>query len=238
MCQLCEDFDAAVKTWVDIGKLEPTNPKPYEMVAVIEEQRKNWSKAADALRTAVTRSDKPRPRLLVKMASVYLQSEQRKQVLGVYLELIKLAKADPEPLAFLGPSPRQKVENWIRKLGFVRHGKEWITREQFLRAQGWERYEGEWLRPREVRLREVVKRYNNTANVELRSLSDQRYLTYVKARRITKGMNRREVIRAWGFFTDQNLAFGAEGKALFEQLQFDRSRKVYLKNGLVCHWTE
>jgi len=237
-CQLCEDHDAAVKVWEEVGQLEPTNPKPYEMIASIEEERKSWSKAADALRTAVNRSDKPRPRLLVKMASVYLQSEERREVLGVYLELIKLAKSDPETLAFLGASPRQKVENWIRKLSFVRHGREWITREQFFEAQGWERYEGEWLRPKEVRLREVVKRYNNTANVELRGLSDQRYLVYVKARRITKGMNRREVIRAWGFFNDQNLSFGVEGKDLFEQLLFDRSRKVYLKNGLVCHWSE
>ena len=51
-------------------------------------------------------------------------------------------------------------------------------------------------------------------------------------------MNRREVIRAWGFFNDQNSTFDPEGKDLFEQLVFGRSREVYLKNGLVCHWTE
>lgn len=238
VCELGGDHDAAVETWEEIGQLELTNPRPYEMIATIEEGRKRWQQAADAFRTAVNRSDQPRPKLLVKMASVYLQSDQREEVLGVYLELIKLASSDPEALAFLGESPRQKVENWIRKLGFVRHGKEWFTRERFLEAQGWERHEEEWLRPGELKLLEIAERFSNTANAELRSLSDERYLAYVESGRITRGMNRREVIRAWGFFNDQNSTFDPEGKDLFEQLVFGRSRKVYLKNGLVCHWTE
>ncbi|MHC4898188.1 MAG: hypothetical protein ACYTGW_13885 [Planctomycetota bacterium] len=238
ICELCEDHAAAIETWEEIGEIEPTNPKPYEVIAGIQEKLEFWNKAAAALRTAVTRSDRPRPKLLLKMVDVYLQSKQRTEVLNVYLELIGLADSDPQSLAFLGATPRQTVENRIRKLGFVWRGNEWIPRERFLEEQGWKRSGGDWLRPKEVRLREVIKRFDEAPVAELRALSDERYKAYANGRRITKGMNRREVIRAWGFFRDHNVALGGDGKAVFEQLLFARSRQVYLKNGLVCFWSE
>ncbi|MHC4814092.1 MAG: tetratricopeptide repeat protein, partial [Planctomycetota bacterium] len=238
VCELCADHAAAIETWEEIGEIEPTNPKPYEVIAGIQEKLEFWNKAAAALRTAVTRSDRPRPKLLIKMVDVYLQSKQRTEVLNVYLELIGLVDSDPQSMAFLGATPRQTVENRIRKLGFVWRGNEWIPRERFLEEQGWKRSGGDWLRPKEVRLREVIKRFDEAPVAELRALSDERYKAYANGRRITKGMNRREVIRAWGFFRDHNVALGGDGKAVFEQLLFARSRQVYLKNGLVCFWSE
>jgi hypothetical protein len=72
----------------------------------------------------------------------------------------------------------------------------------------------------------------------LRAFSDERYRAYAAERRLTKGMNRREVVRAWGLFDDQNVYATDDGDAVFEQLLFSRSRRVYLKDGLVCHWSE
>ena len=126
----------------------------------------------------------------------------------------------------------------IRKLGFVQRGKEWIPRSQFLEEQGWERRDEEWLRPHEAHLREIAVRYREVPKDELRAFSDERYKTYADERRITKGMSRQEVIRAWGFFLDQNVWANREGSAVFEQLLFERGRKVYLKDGLVCYWSE
>ena len=51
-------------------------------------------------------------------------------------------------------------------------------------------------------------------------------------------MNRREVIKAWGFFAELTVFKTDEDKVVFEQLNFDHSRKVYLRNGLVCYWSE
>jgi hypothetical protein len=175
---------------------------------------------------------------MVRMAKVLRKAGEREKVVTIYLQIAKLIKSQPESVAFLGDAPTTAVDNWIRELDYVRRRREWIPREQFLEEQGWERHDGRWLRPREARLREVSERYSKVTNTELRAFSDERYQSYAEEHRITKGMNRREVIKAWGFFDELTVFEAGKHKVVFEQLNFEHSRKVYLRNGLVCYWSE
>jgi len=238
VCQLCKDFDSAVAAWRRVGNLEPRNPEPFASIATIEEIREQWRPAAEALATAIERSTGPRPKLMVRMAKVLRKAGEREKVVTIYLQIAKLIKSQPESVAFLGDAPTTAVDNWIRELDYVRRRREWIPREQFLEEQGWERHDGRWLRPREARLREVSERYSKVTNTELRAFSDERYQSYAEEHRITKGMNRREVIKAWGFFDELTVFEAGKHKVVFEQLNFEHSRKVYLRNGLVCYWSE
>jgi tetratricopeptide (TPR) repeat protein/WD40 repeat protein len=238
VCQLCKDYDSAVAAWRRVGNLEPSNPVPFSSIATIEEIRERWRPAADALATAIERAVRPRPKLMVRMAKVLRRAGEREKVVPIYLKIAELIEKQPEAIAFLGETPATTVDNWIRELDFVRRRKEWIPREQFLEEQGWERHDGRWLRPREARLREVSERYKKVAVGELRAFSDERYQSYAEEHRITKGMNRREVVKAWGFFGELTVFETGEHKVLFEQLHFEHSRKVYLRNGLVCYWSE
>ena len=238
VCQLCKDFDSAVAAWRRVGNLEPRNPEPFASIATIEEIREQWRPAAEALAIAIKRSTGPRPKLMVRMAKVLRKAGEREKVVTIYLQIAKLIKSQPESVAFLGDAPTTAVENWIRELDHVRRRGEWIPREQFLEEQGWERHDGRWLRPREARLHEVSERYSKVTNTELRAFSDERYQSYAEEHRITKGMNRREVIKAWGFFDELTVFEAGKHKVVFEQLNFEHSRKVYLRNGLVCYWSE
>ena len=238
VCELCKDHDAAVAAWNRVGILSPRNPEPFAKIAQIEEQRERWDAAAAALRAAIERSPRTRPQLLVRLANVLKKAGGRENVVAIYRDLLDLASKEPELVAFLGARPRIQVENWIRELDYVQRSKEWIPRTQFLEEQGWERHDGRWMRPREARLREVAERYRKASEEELRAFSDERYQSYAAEKRITKGMNRREVIRAWGFFDELTVLQATGDKVVFEQLNFDHSRKVYLRNGLVCYWSE
>ena len=85
---------------------------------------------------------------------------------------------------------------------------------------------------------EVVSSYDELEEADLRELSDVQYRVDANQRRIAKGMNRREVITAWGFFEDQNVLAAGEGETTFEQLIFGGGRRVYLRDGLVFLWSE
>jgi tetratricopeptide (TPR) repeat protein len=105
ICDLCKDFDAAVLAWKGVGALQPTDPRPYETVAVIEERRQRWNAAATALREAIRRSDRSRPKLLIKLAGVRVRSARKQDALRVYLELIQVSETDPKSVAFLVDHP-------------------------------------------------------------------------------------------------------------------------------------
>lgn len=236
VCQQLGDVDTAVTAWAMVGQLEAENPEPMEKIAELEASRRQWQRATLALRSAIQRDKQPRPRLLTELARMFKQAGTPEKVLATYLELIALVQAHPEAGGFLGEQPRQRIENWIRNLGYVRGGEGWIRREQFLIAQGWVKVDGVWLRPEEEQLHGVAGRYQTTGAEELRAFSDARYQNFVAEQRVSKGMTRREVLQSWGFFADIN-RLQREGVE-FQQLIYGRSRKVYLRDGLVCFWTE
>ena len=125
---------------------------------------------------------------------------------------------------------------WLE--GFIQHRGKWIHRDQFLSQQGWVLFNDEWVRPEEAKLREVASFYVQTQEEDLRVSTDEEYTQMVAEKKISNGMNREEVIRAWGFFNDQNVLRKDGGDTVFDQMLFPNSRQVYLKNGLVCFWSE
>ena len=238
ICELNKDYDAAVSVWEEVSQLEPASSQPFEAIAKIERVRGRWNKAALALRNAITRSNQRRPDLLIEMAEVYELAGLRSEMLVVCLELLEIIGKEPQALASLGETPAREVTDWIRRAGFTQHRGEWIRREQFLEEQGWERAEEEWLRPHEARLREIAARYRDVPQGELRAFSAERYRAHSDEHRITKGMNRAEVIASWGFYRDLSVFADGEKNSQFELMIFEHTRKVYLKDGLVCHWSE
>ena len=238
VCELLKDFDDAIAAWNRVGELQPGNPKPFEIIGGIEERRERWAEAGEAYRKCVRRSDQPRPHVLLKLADVYGRTGAKEQVLEAYVDLFEIAQGEVH-VPLLGKNPKQKVLKWIRDLGYVRHRGKWIPKEQFYAEQGWVQYSGDtWVRPEEARLREIARRFEKQNHQNLRALADARYKAEAEAKRISKGMNRREVIQAWGFFEDQNIFKLNDGIIVYEQLLFSSGRQVYLRNGLVCFWSE
>lgn len=236
-----DELDAAVQAWSRVAELAPAQAQPFERIGAIHESLERWSDAATALRKAVRRSSEPRPNLLLKLAELHSKVGDDQKVLQAYLDLLELLERDVE-MPWLGERPNKKLLGWIRDLGFVRHRDEWIPRRQFLAEQGWVRRNDEWIRPDIARLREVVDRQlalqtEGAPPVELRRGSDEEYQAKAQERRLTRGMNRREVIQAWGFFSDQNVSPATDG-SLYEQLLYPSGRQVYLRDGLVCFWSE
>ncbi len=92
---------------------------------------------------------------------------------------------------------------------------------------------------RKIKQAKHVRRKTEVAQEEdLRVSTDEHYRDMVAQKKISNGMNRREVIQAWGFFEDHNVLRKDDGQTVFEQLLFENSRQVYLKNGLVCFSSE
>ena len=237
VCEALSEFDEAVEAWHRVSELDPNNPEPFATIGRIEGERGRWPEAGTAYKTAIRRASAPRPDLIVKMAKIYERAGDRPAVLAAYVDLLGLV-ASGTRVEGLGDRPESTVRTWIRELGYVRHRKEWIPREQFLREQGWVRQEGVWLRPEEGQLREIARQFESRPTGTLRSLSDERYRAQADDRGILKGMYRREIIRSWGFFEDQNVFELNDGRTVYEQLIFDSGRQVYLRNGLVCFWSE
>ncbi len=222
--------------------MQPKDPRPLEIMARIEEERGNWEQAGSAFHEAVRRSGKPRPLLLIRMAECFDKADMPMQTLTAYVDFLELNQVEitesGEDLSALGPDPGQSVHSRIRELGFIQHRGKWIYRDQFLSQQGWVLFNDEWVRPEEAKLREVASLYAKTQQEDLRVSTDEEYTQIVEEKKISNGMNREEVIRAWGFFNDQNVLRKDGGDTVFEQMLFPNSRQVYLKNGLVCFWSE
>ena len=85
-------------------------------------------------------------------------------------------------------------------------------------------------------MREVAHRIEKKRDDNFRTLGDANYAAAAKAKQLLKGMNRREMIKAWGFFEDQNVFQIPESDVVYEQLLFSNGRQIYLRNGLVCFW--
>lgn len=239
ICTLVDDLDEAVQAWGRVAKLEPTTPRPYEEIGKIEEKRNNWAAVGNAYVAAIERSSETRLDLTLDAARAFDRAGKPTEALEVYVELFELVKNEPS-VPGIGDNPRQKVYQWIRELGFILHRGTWIPRDQFLTEQGWVKHDGEWIRPEEAKLRAVVKRFQKS-NDKLRSLPAERYQADVQERRICKGMTRREVIEAWGFFEDQNtIEIASEGgpRVVYEQLLYPNMRQVYMRDGEVCFWSE
>jgi len=229
--------DAAVKAWLHVAKLEPSNPEPLEIVARIEVGRGNHGKAARMLQRAVQVSTDPRPDLLLKLVKAYEHAKRKDEVLQAYIGLLQLVDANIQ-IPGLGDRPRAELLTKIRKLGYVRRRGTWITRERFLAEQGWRERDGIWNRPEEDDLETQAARIESEfKNVELRTKTDQSYAAQAKDKRLLVGMNRKEIIEAWGLFRDQNV-FVLNEKVTYEQLLFDNGRQAYLRNGLLAYWSE
>ena len=237
VCELLAEYDIAVEAWHRVSELDPNNPEPFATIGRIEGERGRWPEAGLAYKTAIRRASVARPDLLVKMAKIYERAGERTEVLAAYVDLLELVTTGTD-VPGLGERPESRVRTWIRELGYVRHRKLWITREQFLREQGWVRQGDAWLRPEEAQLREIAKQFEARSGSGLRGLSDDRYRAEADDKGILKGMYRREIIRAWGFFDDQNVLELADGRVVYEQLIFASGRRVFLRNGLVCFWSE
>jgi hypothetical protein len=226
-----------VEAWQRVSELDPNNPEPFATIGRIEGDRGRWPEAGGAYKTAIRRASEPRPDLLVRMAKIYERAGERDEVLTAYVDLLELVTSGTK-VPGLGDRPESRVRTWIRELGYVRHRREWITREQFLREQGWVHQGETWFRPEEAQLHEIAQQFEARSGSGLRGLSDDRYRAEADGKGILKGMYRREVIRAWGFFDDQNVLELADGRVVYEQLIFGNGRQVYLRNGLVCFWSE
>lgn len=237
VCELLAEYDIAVEAWHRVSELDPDNPEPFATIGRIEGDRGRWSEAGRAYKAAIRRASTPRPDLLVKLAKIYERSGERSEVLAAYVDLLDLVTSGTA-VPGLGDRPESRVRTWIRELGYVRHRRDWITREQFLREQGWVRQGETWLRPEEAQLREIAQQFEARSGNGLRALSDERYRAEADGKGVLKGMYRREIIRAWGFFDDQNVLELADGRVVYEQLIFGNGRQVYLRNGLVCFWSE
>lgn len=235
--RLAKNYDQAVTLWQEIARMRSMDPEPFERIAAVEEEREAWKRAGSAYYEAVRRSDHPRPRLLLKVAESFGKAGMSRRVVDAYLELLDFVENNGE-VPSLGDDPRQTLHKRIRELGFVHHRGDWIHRDRFLSQQGWVFFNGEWVRPEEVKLREVAADHAETQEKDLRVSSDSYYEEMARNKRISNGMNRREVIEAWGFFEDQNIVTSDGGETVFEQLLFENSRQVYLKNGRVCFWSE
>ena len=173
----------------------------------------------------------------MKVAEAYGHTGDNDLVLQAYVDLLEVVRGGME-VTWLGDKPTKRIHKWIGDLGYVHHRGKWILRDQFLAEQGWMRRLGTWIRPEEVRLREVISRTKRLVTTDFRTLGEERYRTFAAENTIVKGMNRREVIEAWGFFEDQNVVEFDNGETIYEQLLFEKGRKVYLRNGFVCFWTE
>jgi tetratricopeptide (TPR) repeat protein len=235
--RLMEDYVVAIAVWNEVAAMQPDDPVPYEMIARIEEERENWKQAGQANREAVRRFQSPQPRLLWRIAQDFLNADMSRHAVAAYVDLLVIVEAN-EGVSWLGADPGQVVRNQIRDLGFVHHMGQWIPKDQFLSQQGWELFNNEWVRPEEAQLREVAFLHARIEEDYLRSSSDSHYEEMAAKKRILLGMNRREVIQAWGFFQDQNVFSARAGDTVFEQLLFENARQVYLRDGLVCFWTE
>ena len=72
---------------------------------------------------------------------------------------------------------------------------------------------------------------------ELRQFPDGTYVQRASEKVVVVGMRRPEVIEALGYFVDQNTLTLDEG-VRYEQLLFENGRQVFLRNGLLCSWSE
>ena len=158
-------------------------------------------------------------------------------MLAVYTELLTLTDETVEVDEY-GDQWRAKILTKIRSLGYVQRRGSWVTRERFLREQGWVVYDDKWLRPEEDQLNRAAQLLEQQWSEDpLRTLADDQYMQKAREKRVLLGMNRREVIEAWGYFQDQNTLSIDDGIE-YEQFLFENGRQAYLRNGLLCSWSE
>jgi tetratricopeptide (TPR) repeat protein len=240
------DIESAVQAWTRAAAASPAAAAPLERLGILEERRQRWKEAGAAFLEAARRAQPPRPELLLRGADALRHAGERGRAFDAYAQLRRLADAGAE-IPGLGAAAAPALDGRIRQLGFARHREEWIPWERFLTEQGWTRHGDEWLRPEELRLRDIARSHSDASPERLRQLPSDRYRSEVGARRIAAGMTREEALEAWGYFTDQNVFRVPEraagdgaprGAVVFEQWLYPSGRQVYLREGLVCFWSE
>ena len=237
ICTLLGDLDAAVAAWKAVGELQPGDPKPFEIIGKIEEKRQHWEEAAIAYRKCIQRTNEPRRDLFLKVAETYGRVGKKEQILEVYVNVLEGDEGAAHVPA-LGKDLRQTLLEKLRDLGYVRHRGKWIPKKRVFAEQGWVHVSRDvWVRPEEARLREFAHRIEKDRDGDFRTLSDADYVAAARRKTILKGMNRREMIEAWGFFEDQNVFHMSEDDVVYEQLLFSNGRQIYLRNGRVCFWS-
>lgn len=236
ICSLLDDLDAAIAAWRDVSRLQPQNPDPLESIGDIEERREQWEKAGDAYLECLEKTSEPRLDLLLKLATTYGRVGKEEQILETYLNVIEGLEIQSDPSSS-GEVLKRELLDQLRELGFVHRRGTWINPAERYSENGWVRSGQQWIRPEEARLRSLVERLESQSEAELRTLDDADYRTAAKDSRLLKGMNRREIVAAWGFFDDQNVYRLPDSDVVYEQLLYKNGRQIYLRNGLVCDWS-
>ena len=235
ICALLNDLDAAVATWKKVAELQPENPQPFKIIGQIEATRQRWEEAGNAYRECIRRTNEPSHDLLLKVAETYGRAGREEQTLDVYVDVLEGVEGQAHGPA-IGENLRRTMLKKLWDLGYVHHQGEWIPKKRLF-AEGWVFSRDVWVRPEEARLREVAHKIEKERNDDFRALGDANYAAAAKAKQLLKGMKRREMIKAWGFFEDQNVFQIPESDVVYEQLLFSNGRQIYLRNGLVCFWS-
>ena len=226
--------ELAIEAYQRIGEWEADNPSPFLAIADLELTRENVDAAVEALELAYGRSSDLR--LLLRIGEVWDKADAKDKAVAAYVRLMQdLAPVEPTAEATrLATDVRLRLEN----LGYVEERGAWVPKERFMAKQGWVQFDGAWMRPDEAQLRRIVQGFEDEGDRPLRVKTDAFYSDEAAAKRVVEGMNRREVIQAWGYFEDQNLYEVPDTELTYEQLLYPDGRRVYMRGGVVCFWSE
>ena len=179
--------------------------------------------------------------MLLARADAHLTAGKKLQAVRT-LEQI-LAHMDDSHVRTETPSSRKlptrpSIEERIRQLGYEYHDGAWIPKDSLLSSYAWRFEDGRWIPPDARRICNMLVALTDV-NRDLRELPAGFYDALSSQRRITRGMNRREVVQAWGYFDDISIVTALTSAEKYEELVFSNSaRRVYLKRGHVLFWVD
>lgn len=179
------------------------------------------------------------PHVLLARADAQLEAGQKLQAVRTLEEVLAHLDDDGRqtPSSQKLP-PRASVEERIRQLGYERHGGAWIPKDSLLSSYGWRFENGRWNPPDSRRLCNMLAALTGV-HEHLRELPAGFYDALSSQGRISRGMNRREVIQAWGYFDDISVVSSPTSAETYDELVFsDASRRVYLRRGEVLFWVD
>ncbi len=192
-------------------------------------------------------SDPPAPRVILD-CHVLLARADAQLAAGEKLQAVRtleqvLAHMDDshvktEPSSSRKLPTRPSVEERIRQLGYERHDGAWIPKESLLSSYAWRFEDGRWNPPDARRVCNMLVALTDV-NRDLRELPAGFYDALSSQQRITRGMNRREIVQAWGYFDDISIVSSLTSAEKYEELVFSNSaRRIYLKRGHVLFWVD